>query len=132
MRSVQLFTASFQMTFLCVLIVAAIGLPMLERTSQLYRQALTGWDSSRYAAMLPPRVAQFRLDLQIVSSRLALFVGDKSARRIVRGAIRCSFAAWDLLFISAVMQTGLALPMAYYSSRDNDWAACKSYGGSVD
>jgi competence protein ComEC len=113
----QLFTASFQMTFLCVLIVAAIGLPMLERTSQLYRQALTGWDSSRYAAMLPPRVAQFRLDLQIVSSRVALFVGDKSARRIVRSAIQCSFAAWDLLFISAVMQTGLALPMAYYFHR---------------
>jgi len=58
----QLFTASFQMTFLCVLIVAGIGLPMLERTSQLYRQGLTGWDSARYAAMLPPRVAQFRLD----------------------------------------------------------------------
>ena len=113
----QLFTASFQMTFLCVLIVAAIGLPMLERTSQLYRQALAGWDSSRYAAMLPPRVAQFRLDLQIVSSRLALFVGEKSARRIVRGTIRCSFAVWDLLFISAVMQTGLALPMAYYFHR---------------
>jgi len=62
-------------------------------------------------------VAQFRLDLQIVSSRLALFVGDKSARRIVRGTIRCSFAVWDLLFISAVMQTGLALPMAYYFHR---------------
>jgi competence protein ComEC len=29
----QLFTASFQMTFLCVLIVAAICMPLLERTS---------------------------------------------------------------------------------------------------
>ena len=113
----QLFTPSFQMTFVCVLIVAAIGLPMLERTSQLYRQALTGWDSARYAAMLPPRVAQFRLDLQIVSSRLALFVGEKLARRIVAGTTRCSFAVWDLLFISAVMQAGLALPMAYYFHR---------------
>jgi competence protein ComEC len=37
----QLFTASFQMTFLCVLIVAAIGLPLIERTSRLYRQATT-------------------------------------------------------------------------------------------
>jgi competence protein ComEC len=113
----QLFTASFQMTFLCVLIVAAIGLPMLDRTSQLYRQALAGWDSSRYAAMLPPRVAQFRLDLQIMSSRLATFIGDKWARRIVASAARWSFALWDLLFISAVMQAGLALPMAYYFHR---------------
>ena len=113
----QLFTTSFQMTFVCVLILAAIGLPMLERTSQLYRQALAGWDSARYAATLPPRVAQFRLDLQIVSSRLALFVEEKLARRIVAGATRFSFAVWDLLFLSAVMQAGLALPMAYYFHR---------------
>jgi len=55
----QLFTPSFQMTFLCVLIVSAIGIPMLERTSQLYRQALANWDSNVFAALLPPRVAQF-------------------------------------------------------------------------
>src|SRR5258708_29552719 len=30
----QLFTASFQMTFACVLIVAAIGLPLLERSEE--------------------------------------------------------------------------------------------------
>src|SRR5258708_33539708 len=34
----QLFTASFQMTFICVLIVGAIGLPMIERTSAFYRR----------------------------------------------------------------------------------------------
>ena len=54
----QLFTASFQMTFLCVLIVSAMGMPMLERTSQLYRQALVNWNSRAYTAKLPPRVAQ--------------------------------------------------------------------------
>jgi competence protein ComEC len=79
----QLFSASFQMTFLCVLIVAAIGIPMLERTSQLYRQALANWDSKDYAVLLPPRVAQFRLDRQIISARLALFVGDTWARRLI-------------------------------------------------
>ncbi|MGA2415279.1 MAG: hypothetical protein ABSF59_12565 [Candidatus Sulfotelmatobacter sp.] len=36
----QLFAASFQMTFLCVLIVAAVGIPLLECTSPLYRRAL--------------------------------------------------------------------------------------------
>jgi competence protein ComEC len=50
----QLFTASFQMTFICVLIVAAIGLPMLERTSAFYRQALANWDSEDYSQSLPP------------------------------------------------------------------------------
>jgi competence protein ComEC len=91
------------MTFLCVLIVAAIGIPMPERTSQLYRQALTNWDSKDYAVLLPPRVAQFRLDLQLISARLALFVGDAWAAR--------------LTLYPAVMQAGLALPMAYYFHR---------------
>ncbi len=49
----QLFTASFQMTFVCVLIVAAIGIPILQRTSQLQKQALANWDSNDYAALLP-------------------------------------------------------------------------------
>jgi competence protein ComEC len=113
----QLFTASFQMTFLCVLIVSAVGIPMLERTSQLYRQALVDWDSASFAVRLPPRVVQFRLDLQMISARLALFLGEAWARRLVRGTARFSFGAWDLLFISAVMQAGLALPMAYYFHR---------------
>jgi competence protein ComEC len=113
----QLFTASFQMTFLCVLIVSAIGIPMLERTSQLYRPALANWDSTTFAIQLPPRVAQFRLDLRMISSRFALFVGEKPAQWLVHRATRGSFAIWDLLFVSAVMQVGLALPMAYYFHR---------------
>jgi len=113
----QLFTASFQMTFLCVLIVAAIGVPILERTSQLYKKALANWDSNDYAALLPPKVAQFGVDLQLVSARIALFIGHAWAQRLVRGSARFLMASWELLFISAVMQMGLALPMAYYFHR---------------
>jgi competence protein ComEC len=79
----QLFTPSFQRTFLCVLIVSAIGIPMLERTSQLYRQALANWDSNVFAALLPPRVAQFRLDLQMISARLTWLLGERWAARLV-------------------------------------------------
>src|SRR6202790_3678691 len=72
----QLFTASFQMTFVCVLIVAAIGLPLVERTSRLSRQALAHWDADDYGALLLPRVAQFRLDLRLIAGRLAHFIGQ--------------------------------------------------------
>lgn len=113
----QLFTPSFQMTFLCVLIVAAIGIPILQRTSQLYKQALGNWKSPDYAALLPPRVAQFRVDLQFIASRLALFIGENWSGRTLRATARFSLAAYELLFISAVMQMGLALPMAYYFHR---------------
>ena len=113
----QLFTASFQMTFICVLIVVAIGVPILQRTSQLQKQALSNWDSASYAALLPPRVAQFRVDLQFIAARLARFIGQKSACRLVCATAAFFLAVFELLFISAVMQMGLALPMAYYFHR---------------
>jgi competence protein ComEC len=113
----QLFTASFQMTFLCVLIVAAIGIPLLKRTSQPYRLALRNWDSRDYLAHLPPPVAQFRLDLELILSRLQRFIGEKSSPILVRGSARFALSAFELLFVSALMQMGLALPMAYYFHR---------------
>jgi competence protein ComEC len=113
----QLFTASFQMTFVCVLIVAAIGLPLVERTSQPYRQALIHWDADDYGPSLPPRVAQFRVDLRLIAGRLARFIGKAGSLRVVRGATIICLRTFELLLVSAVMQMGLALPMAYYFHR---------------
>jgi competence protein ComEC len=117
----QLFTASFQMTFVCVLIVAAIGLPLLDRTSRLYRQSLAQWDANEndndFGARLPPRVAQFRLDLRLIAARLARFLGQSCSLRLVRGMTMVRLRTFELLLVSAVMQMGLALPMAYYFHR---------------
>jgi competence protein ComEC len=113
----QLFTASFQMTFLCVLIVSAIAIPLLQRTSQLYRLALRAWDSRAYAAQLPPEVGQFRLDLQMICRRVERFIGKKWSRRSVRGVTRFSIRAYELIFVSALMQIGVTLPMVFYFHR---------------
>jgi len=117
----QLFAASFQMTFLCVLVVAAIAVPLVERTSGLYRQALAHWDSDTYGMQLLPKVAQFRLDLRLIASRLARFIGSRRGRRwslfLVRGISIFCLRAFELLLVSALMQMGLALPMAYYFHR---------------
>ena len=113
----QLFTASFQMTFVCVLIVAGIGLPILQRTSQLYKQALANWDSPVFANFLPPQVAQFQVDLRFIASRIARFIGEKWSSGLVRIIARVGLGAFEVVFISAVMQMGLALPMAYYFHR---------------
>ena len=113
----QLFTASFQMTFVCVVIVAGIGIPILQRTSRPYKLALSNWSSPGFAAYLPPRVAQFRLDVQMICARLGQFIGDTWSRRLVQSITLFSLRAWELLFISALMQMGLALPMAYYFHR---------------
>jgi competence protein ComEC len=113
----QLFTASFQMTFVCVLIVAAIGMPLVERTSRFYRQALAHWDADDYGALLPPRVAQFRADLRLIAGRLARFLGHSWSLRLVRALTIVCLGTFELLLVSAVMQMGLALPMAYYFHR---------------
>lgn len=113
----QLFTASFQMTFLCVLIVAAIGIPLVERSSQLYRRALAHWDSEDYGPRLPPRVAQFRLDLRMVADRMGRFLGEAFSLSLIRAITIAGFGAFEWLTVSAVMQMGLALPMAYYFHR---------------
>lgn len=113
----QLFTASFQMTFLCVLIVAAIGIPLVERSSRLYRLGLANWEADDYGFSLPPRVAQFRLDLRMIAERVGQFCGEAWALRLVRILAIGIFAMFELLLVSAVMQMGLALPMAYYFHR---------------
>ncbi len=113
----QLFTASFQMTFLCVLIVAGICLPMLQRTTQRYKQALANWNSKDYGLKLIPGVAQFRVDLQLIAGRVARFIGAKWSRRFILGFTRFTLSGLELIFISAIMQVGLALPMAYYFHR---------------
>jgi len=113
----QLFTASFQMTFLCVLIVSAIGIPILQRTSQRYKQALRNWSSPAYAMRLPPPVAQFRLDLQLIAERVARFIGETWSRRLILATAGFALAASELIFVSSVMQMGLALPMAWYFHR---------------
>jgi competence protein ComEC len=113
----QLFAASFQMTFLCVLVVAAIAVPLVERTSGLYRQALAHWDADDYGARLLPKLAQFRLDLRLIVGRLRRFLGRLLSLQLVRGISIFSLRAFELLLVSSVMQMGLALPMAYYFHR---------------
>ena len=113
----QLFTASFQMTFLCVLIVAAVGVPLVERTSGLYRRSLAHWNADDYGAALPPHAAQFRADLRLIAARLALFIGRPWSLRLVRGTTVVSLHVYELLLVSAAMQMGLALPMAFYFHR---------------
>ncbi|MGA8273254.1 MAG: ComEC/Rec2 family competence protein [Candidatus Sulfotelmatobacter sp.] len=113
----QLFAASFRMTFLCVLLVAAIGLPLIERTSRLYRRALAHWDADDYGGSLPPKVAQFRSDLRLIAGRLARFTGHSWSLRLARGITIICLRTFELLLVSAIMQMGLALPMAYYFHR---------------
>ena len=109
--------ASFQLTFLAVFIIAAIAVPLLERTSQPYLRGLWHLNSPDFDRTLPPRVAQMRLDLRMIAERLARFLGARISLVVPGLATRATLSAYELLCVSALMQMGLTLPMAYYFHR---------------
>lgn len=113
----QLFGASFQMTFLCVALVAGIGIPVLEHTVQPYSRGLRNLNAIAYDRALPARVAQFRLDIRLILSRVSLIVPGRLPRMGFLGFFRLSFGLIELVVMSATLQLGLALPMAYYFHR---------------
>jgi len=113
----SLLGASFQLTFLSVLLIAGIGIPLLERTSQPYSRGLRLLRASSYDLHVEPRVAQFRLDLRLIAGRLARFLGLRAGLAVPSTILRVTIAAFELILISILMQIGLTVPMAFYFHR---------------
>jgi competence protein ComEC len=116
-----LFGASFQLTFLAVFIIAGIGSPILERTTLPYARGLRLLRAASYdlhlAQHYAPAVAQFRLDLRLIAGRLKRFIGDRFSLALLAIVMRVAIGLSELIFISALMQAGLALLMAYHFHR---------------
>jgi competence protein ComEC len=108
-----LFGASFQLSFLCVLIITAIGTPILERTTQPVSSAVKNLDSIGYDFALPPALVQLRLDLRMVAGRLQRFLGPRVALPLLAITARIMLLGAEFLVISLVLQLGFTLPMAY-------------------
>jgi len=112
-----LYEPGFQLTFLALLAITGICLPILERTSAPYRSALTHLNTTGYDLALEPKLAQFRLDLRLVAGRLQQFIGERAARVIVVGAASATLLLFELLTVSAITQAVLVLPMRAYFHR---------------
>jgi competence protein ComEC len=112
-----LFGASFQLTFLAVFIIAGIGSPILERTTLPYVRGLRLLQAASYDLHVASKVAQFRIDLRLIAGRLKRFIGQRLSVSLPVIFLRVAIGLGELLFISALMQTGLALLMAYHFHR---------------
>jgi competence protein ComEC len=112
-----LFDPGFQLTFLALLAIAGISLPVLERTSAPYRRALQRLDSSGLDLALEPKLAQFRLDLRLVAGRLEPWLGARLAQWAVTGASGTVLALYELVTVSGITQAVLVLPMRSYFHR---------------
>jgi competence protein ComEC len=109
--------ASFQLSFLCVLVIAGIGTPFLERTTQPLSRAIRSLDTTSYDAALSPSLAQFRLDLRMIAGRLQRFFGRRFPLLLLAGTAKVLIIGFEFLVISTVLQAGFAMPMAYYFHR---------------
>jgi competence protein ComEC len=115
----QLFEAGFQLSFLAVAAIGLLATPILEATSLPYTRALAGIDQPSRDPRLPPRIAQFRLELRLLSETLSYYapISQAWAARALAAALRIAIFGYDLAVISAAIQIGLALPMAIYFHR---------------
>ena len=109
--------ASFQLSFLCVLVIAGIGTPLLVRTTQPLSRALRSLDATGYDAALSPPLAQLRLDLRMIAGRLQRFFGKRIPLAALSVTGRVLLLGCEFFVISVVLQAGFALPMAYYFHR---------------
>lgn len=112
-----LFEPGFQLTFLALLAISGISLPVLHRSSYRFRAALRHFDSTSYDLVLPPRMAQLRLDLRLIISRMGKMLGATPARWIVLAAFTFAIAVFELTLVSSVTQATLVLPMRVYFHR---------------
>ena len=103
----QLFDAAFQFSFLCVAAIGAFAAPILNATSVPLARALKNPSAVAADPHLPPRSAQFRVELRLIAEAIHPITLAPLAL-----LLRVGIFAYEMAVISTVVQIGLALPMA--------------------
>jgi competence protein ComEC len=111
-----LFEASFQMTFLAIVAIGGIAMPLGERSFLPYARAAEHLDDKWEDITLPPHVTQFRLMLRMWGEALADLLGAWT-RGLPALIVRCGLWALELALIGIVAEMVMVLPMAVYFHR---------------
>ncbi len=114
-----LFEPSFQLTFLAVLTIAGIGVPLFARTTTPLREALDDMEDKRRDLTLRPQQAQFRLDVRAIAASLGHLIGERPARWLLPKLTLVLIAIAELGLLSALMQAAITLPTVWYFHRIN-------------
>jgi competence protein ComEC len=110
-----LFEASFQMTFLAIVAIAGIAMPLGERSFLPYLRAARNLGRLRDDPALLPRHAQFRIKLRFWSEACAdnLHLPACTLPALLRLLLRAA----ELTLIALVAEAVMVLPMALYFHR---------------
>lgn len=114
----QLFDASFQLTFLAVGFLGAFATPLIAASSGPLARSLADLYDTGRDLHLPPRAAQFRIEMRLLAQTLrALRIPRRAAALAVTVPARILFFVYEIAVVSAIVQIGLALPMVVYFHR---------------
>lgn len=111
-----LFEASFQMTFLAIVAIGGIAIPLGERSFLPYARAAERLGDKWEDFALPPSVAQFRVMLRLWGEALSKVLGGWAYELLAR-LVRWSLWALELSLIGIVAEMVMVLPMAVYFHR---------------
>jgi len=112
----SLFEASFQMTFMVILAIAALAIPLSERLIAPRLRALRHLDIVRTDAAVPPRIAQFRVHTRMLTDLSADLLTPRLAN-LPAWLLRAFFWTCEALLISFTAELCMILPMAIYFHR---------------
>jgi competence protein ComEC len=111
-----LFEASFQMTFLAIVAIAGIAMPLGERSFLPYLRATRNLRQTWRDSAMPPRLAQFRVMLRMWSEAFSDAFGPHT-RHLPTMLVRFLLRAAELAMIGIVAEAVMVLPMALYFHR---------------
>ncbi len=111
-----LFEAGFQMTFLAIVAIAGIAVPLGERSFLPYARAARHLRDRWRDSAMPPRLAQLRVMLRLWGEALAGVFGRR-AYLLSSVLLRALLWTAELALIGLVAEAVMALPMAIYFHR---------------
>ena len=117
----SLFEASFQMTFLAIVAIAGIAIPLGERTFLPHARASRRLRELWMDPVLPPQLAQLRVMLRMWSEVLQGVFG-RWTRNLPEYTLRSLLFLAEMVLIGLIAEMVMALPMAIYFHRATPFA----------
>ena len=114
-RPLELRDSSYQLSFLSIGCIAGIAVPWMDRTAEPFLRGLRGWRDITRDASHEPRVIQFRIDLRSIDAWLSQRLSPITVRfsgAAMTLSLRAAFRIWELVFLTLVLQIGMAPLMA--------------------
>jgi competence protein ComEC len=111
-----LFEASFQMTFLVILAIAGVAVPLSQRWIHPHQRALKNLDVVDLDAHLHPNLAQFRVRLRMACDLCGELLHQRM-RHLPLWFLRSTYWIADALLFGLAAELCMMLPMAIYFHR---------------